>query len=43
MFAPEAQQTGDNVVTYAVFVVMFLIGSFLSFKAYWERSQAAHS
>ena len=38
MFAPEAQQAGDNIATYAMLLAMLLIGSFLTFKAYWTRS-----
>lgn len=34
MFAPEAQQGGENIPTYAVIVVIFAIGIFLTFKAY---------
>jgi len=42
MFAPEAQQGGENIPTYAVIVVIFAIGIVLTFKAYSRGdSQAA--
>jgi cation transport ATPase len=42
MFAPEAQQGGENIPTYAVIIVLFAIGIFLTFKAYSrEDSNAA--
>jgi hypothetical protein len=34
MFAPEAQQGGQNAPTYAVIAAVFAIGGFLTFKAY---------
>jgi hypothetical protein len=34
MFAPEAQQGGQNTATFAVIIVIFAIGIFLTFKAY---------
>jgi cation transport ATPase len=34
MFAPEARQGGENLPTYAVILVLFVIGVFLTFKAY---------
>lgn len=35
MFAPETQQGGQNPPTLALILVLFLVGLFLSFKAYW--------
>ena len=34
MFAPEAQQAGQNSFTYALLMVLFAFGTFLTFKAY---------
>ena len=34
MFAPEAQQAGQNSVTYAALALLFVFGAFLTFKAY---------
>jgi len=34
MFAPEAQQAGKNSFTYALLMVLFAFGTFLTFKAY---------
>jgi hypothetical protein len=34
MFAPEAQQGGENMPTYAVIIVLFTIGIILTFKTY---------
>jgi hypothetical protein len=38
MFAPEAQQGGQNVPTFAVIIVLFAIGLFLTFKAYHREA-----
>lgn len=44
MFAPEAQQGGENIPTYAVIMVILAIGIFLTFKAYSrEDSNTARS
>ena len=34
MFAPEAQQGGENIATYAVLAILFLTGVFLTFKGF---------
>lgn len=34
MFFPEAQQLAENIPSYAVIMVIFAIGIFLTFKAY---------
>jgi hypothetical protein len=34
MFAPEGHQGGQNTPTFAVIMVIFAIGMFLTFKAY---------
>jgi hypothetical protein len=34
MFAPRAQQAGDNMATYVFFLVMLAVGCFLTFKAF---------
>jgi len=34
MLTPEAQQGGQNTYTYAVIIVLFAIGIFLTFKPY---------
>ena len=34
MFAPEAQQARQNSFTYALLMVLFAFGTFLTFKAY---------
>ena len=38
MFAPEAQQGRKNIATYAVVVILFAIGVFLTFKAYRKEA-----
>lgn len=35
MFAPTAPQAGENFVTYAVLVALFVVGGILTLKAYW--------
>ncbi len=39
MFAPQAHQGGQNIPTYAVILLLFAIGVFLTFKAYGSRSE----
>jgi len=41
MFAPEAQQAGQNSFTYAALVALFALGAFLTFKAY-RRADVAN-
>ena len=38
MFAPEAPQAAASVATYAMLAVLFAIGSFLTLKAYGQKS-----
>jgi hypothetical protein len=37
MFAPQAQHGGQNTCTYAMIIVLFVIGFFLTFKSYNRR------
>ena len=37
MFFPEAKPTGENILTYSVIMVLFVIGIFLTFKAYGSK------
>jgi hypothetical protein len=39
MFAPEAQQTGQNSVTYTALALLFVFGTFLTFKAYRREDE----
>ena len=39
MFAPEAQQGGENIPTYTVIMVLLVLGIFLTFQAYVSRSE----
>jgi hypothetical protein len=34
MFAPEARQAGENPFTYAALAALFILGGFLTFKAW---------
>jgi hypothetical protein len=38
MFAPQAQQGGRNIATYAVIILLFAVGVFLSFKGYGREA-----
>lgn len=44
MLAPEARQGGENLPMYLMFVVLFMIGGFLTFKAFsrGDDKTAAH-
>jgi hypothetical protein len=37
MFTPEAQLGGKNVPTYAVIMILFVVGVFLTFKGYSQE------
>jgi hypothetical protein len=39
MFAPQAQQGGENIATYAVIAILFLIGVFLTVKGYGRSAR----
>jgi len=43
MFAPEAKQAGENTYTYVMFIFLFLIGFFLTYKSYYEKEGNANS
>ncbi|WP_435627995.1 hypothetical protein [Candidatus Ferrigenium straubiae] len=37
MFAPQAQQAGQNFATYVLLAVLFVMGAFLAFKGYSRK------
>lgn len=39
MFAPEAQQAGQNSATYTALALLFAYGTFLTFKAFSQKDK----
>jgi hypothetical protein len=38
MFFPESEQAGENPTTYTMLAVLFLLGFFLTYKAYGQQN-----